>query len=37
MICDSDPKVQHDYIGCAYRKLKFGRSGDEVRLGWQVT
>jgi hypothetical protein len=24
-------------IGCGYQKLKLGRSGDEVRLGWQVT
>jgi hypothetical protein len=22
---------------CVYQKLKLGRSGDEVRLGWQVT
>jgi hypothetical protein len=22
---------------CAYRKLKLGRSGDEVRPGWHVT
>jgi hypothetical protein len=22
---------------CVYRKLKLGRSGDEVRLGWQMT
>jgi hypothetical protein len=22
---------------CGYQKLKLGRSGDEVRLGWQVT
>jgi hypothetical protein len=22
---------------CEYRKLKLGRSGDEVRPGWQVT
>jgi hypothetical protein len=22
---------------CVYRKLKLGRSGDEVRPGWQVT
>jgi hypothetical protein len=24
-------------IGCGYQKLKLGRSGDEGRLGWQVT
>ena len=23
-------------IGCVYRKLKHGRSGDEVRPGWRV-
>jgi hypothetical protein len=23
--------------GCVYRKLKLGRSGDEVRPGWHVT
>jgi hypothetical protein len=25
------------YSPCVYQKLKLGRSGDEVRLGWQVT
>jgi hypothetical protein len=25
------------YFGCVYRKLKLGRSGDEVRPRWSVT
>jgi site-specific DNA-cytosine methylase len=24
-------------LACVYQKLSLGRSGDEVRLGWQVT
>ena len=24
-------------LTCVYRKLRLGRSGDEVRPGWQVT
>jgi hypothetical protein len=27
----------HGDLRCAYRKLKLGRSGDEVRPGWHVT
>jgi hypothetical protein len=23
-------------LGCVYRKLKLGRSGDEVRPGWRM-
>jgi stage III sporulation protein SpoIIIAA len=26
-----------NWNSCVYRKLKLGRSGDEVRPGWQVT
>jgi RNA-directed DNA polymerase len=33
-------RIMHDPIaktGCVHRKLKLGRSGDEVRPGWPVT
>src|ERR1700730_3236102 len=31
------PGVIHATRPCVYQKLKLERSGDEVRLGWQVT
>ena len=31
-----NPLVGLDLTGCAYRKLKHGSSGDEVRRGWLV-
>ncbi|SIO52189.1 Resolvase, N terminal domain [Bradyrhizobium erythrophlei] len=36
-----DPRLVNDRLllgmkGCVYRKLKHGRSGDEVRPGWRV-
>jgi len=28
--------LEQELAGCVYRKLKHGRSGDEVRPGWRV-
>src|ERR1700682_4503337 len=31
------PELRWDWHRCVYRKLKLGRSGGEVRPGWQVS